>query len=521
MKKRILFMAMSLTLLLAMFTVSASAAKYEPQFNDEAEILYELGLFRGTGVNEDGSPVFALEQPATRMQGLIMLIRLLGEEEEALAYEGECPFTDVSGNSAKYAAYAYSKGYTGGTSATTFGNGPLKSNAFLTFVLRALGYDDGAGDFTYSTAILLAEKLNLITRGEYVNGSAALYRDSCAQIAYNALLTKPKGEQEMLVQLLLNEGVVEEAAVAATSITEEKPVYSEVQDYEGWHAFHDGYMAQRVREAAKRQAKCYGFDEDMGWVADPDTKEEFINNMLCCFMVGDYGLEHLTVRDMAFAQEMYNYFDINRVQICSSFAELMGAFVNPEVDWQCVGLQDEEQGYYCAQFHLCIPNAPFTNEELYEQQLAAVEEAYRIQRSMNEEFILEGEDPIYIARLYYNYMQKGGYEIGDHYYSVDRQKIIKNDTAYACLINKRANCLGRAIAYTMLMNLEGIDVQTVHCYFTFSPENEKHVLNIFTVNGMEFVCDWYNALPIMPIEMSYNWLRYSPLSLEIARARMA
>ena len=519
MKKRLCLLIASLTLLLSVFTVSASAA--EVQFEDEAEILHELGLFYGTGVNEDGSPVFALDKPATRMQGLIMLIRLLGEEEEALAYEGECPFTDVSGNSAKYAAYAYSKGYTGGTSATTFGNGPLKSNAFLTFVLRALGYDDGEGDFTYSTAILLAEKLNLITRGEYVNGSATLYRDACVQIAYNALLTKPKGEQEKLVQLLLNEGAVEEAAVAATSITEEVPVYSAQRDYEGWHVFHDNYMDQRVREAAKRQAKCYGFDEDMGWVADPDTKEEFINNMLGCFMVGDYGLENLTVRDAAFAQEMYTYFEINRVQLCSSFAELMGAFVNPQVDWQYIGLQDKDQGYYCAKFHLCIPDSPYTNEELYEQQLAAVEEAYRIHRSMNEEIILKDADPIFIARVYYNFLRQGEYETGDSLGSVDRQDIIRNDTAYACLVNKRANCLGRAAAYTMLMNLEGVDVQTVHCYFTFSPQNEKHVLNLFVVNGIEMVCDWYNALPIMPMEMSYNWVRYSPLSLEIARVRTA
>ncbi|MBR2482059.1 MAG: S-layer homology domain-containing protein, partial [Oscillospiraceae bacterium] len=127
MKKRLSMLAMTLVLVLAVFTVSASAAVYEPQFTDEAEILYDLGLFRGTGTNADGSPDFALEKPATRMQGLIMLIRLLGEEEEALAYEGPCPFTDVSGNSAKYAAYAYSKGYTSGTSATTFGNGALKS----------------------------------------------------------------------------------------------------------------------------------------------------------------------------------------------------------------------------------------------------------------------------------------------------------------------------------------------------------------------------------------------------------
>lgn len=522
MKKQLSLLVMSLTLLTALFSISAAAAADEPQFSDEAEVLYELGLFRGTGASEDGSPVFALEKPATRMQGLIMLIRLLGEEEEALAFEGECPFTDVSGDAAKYAAYAYSKGYTSGTDAATFGNGPLKSNAFLTFVLRALGYDDRAGDFTYSTAILLAEKIELITRGEYVNGSATLYRDACVQIAYNALLTEPNGEEQMLVQLLLEDGAVTETAVAATSITEEKPVYSERLDYEGWHLFHDQYMDKRVRAVAKEQAKCYGFDENMGWVSDPDTKEEFINNVLGCFMVGDYGLEHLTVRNKAFADEMYLYFGENRVLICSSFAELMGAFVNPEVDWRFYTLQDEKNGYSCTQYHLCIPGAPLSNEEIYQQQQQAVAEALRINEALHKsEEIIDGMDPIRVARIYYNYLQWRDCEVGEHYHNISRQETMKNDTAYACLINKRANCLGRAAAYTMLLNIEGLDVQTVHCWFLSSPEEEKHVLNRLVVGEQEYVCDWYNRLPIMPLEMSYNWLRYSNLSLEIARARAA
>lgn len=528
MKKRISMLAMSLVLVLAVFTVSASAAVYEPEFTDEAEVLYDLGLFRGTGVNEDGTPIFALEKPATRMQGLIMLIRLLGEEEEALAYEGPCPFTDVSGNSAKYAAYAYSKGYTSGTSATTFGNSALKSNAFLTFVLRALGYDDQAGDFTYSTAILLAEKIELITRGEYVNGSATLHRDACAQIAYNALLTEPKGEEKMLVEHLLESGAVTEEAVTATAITEAKPAYSEDLDYEGWHVFHDQYMDKRVRAIAQKQAKFYGLDENMGWVTDPDTKEEFINNMLGCFMVGDYNLDNLTIRNDAFAREMHLYFKGSRMELCSSFAELMGAFVNPEVEWLVYTLKDEPRGYSCTQFHLCVPDAPLSNEELYQQQQAAVAEVQRIYNTMHaSEEIVSGDqisagmDPIRIARIYYNFMQTGGYTVGDNYQNISRQDTMKNDTAYACLINKRANCLGRAAAYTMLLNLEGIDVQTVHCRFVFSPDNERHVLNRFVVGDQEYICDWYNRLPIMPLEMSYNWLRYSNLSLEIARTRAA
>ena len=213
MKKRITSLVLCLIMVLAM-AVPASAA-YAPQHTAKAEILYELGLFRGTGTNPDGTPIFALDKTATRMQGLIMLIRLLGEEEAALAYEGDCPFTDVSGNSAKYAAYAYSKGYTAGTTATTFGNGPLKANAFLTFTLRALGYNDKTGDFTYGTAYLKAAEIGLIAEGECADQSVGIYRDICAYVAHNALVTKVKGGGK-LVDKLIASGAVD-AKKAETS----------------------------------------------------------------------------------------------------------------------------------------------------------------------------------------------------------------------------------------------------------------------------------------------------------------
>ena len=49
-----------------------------------AEELYDLGLFKGTG-NVGGKPVFELERTMTREEALVMLIRLLGKEKEALA----------------------------------------------------------------------------------------------------------------------------------------------------------------------------------------------------------------------------------------------------------------------------------------------------------------------------------------------------------------------------------------------------------------------------------------------------
>lgn len=69
----------------------------------EAVDLYELGLFAGTDKG------FVLEEIPTRLQGIIMLIRVMGEEEEARNCTYTHPFTDVPAWGDRYVAWAYAK----------------------------------------------------------------------------------------------------------------------------------------------------------------------------------------------------------------------------------------------------------------------------------------------------------------------------------------------------------------------------------------------------------------------------
>ncbi|MFR4973557.1 MAG: hypothetical protein ACLUB2_09295, partial [Butyricicoccus pullicaecorum] len=63
-------------------------------YTASADVLYELGLFRGAGVDRFGRPVYELEEPCTRAEAAVMLVRLLGLEEEAKEAAGT-PFTDL------------------------------------------------------------------------------------------------------------------------------------------------------------------------------------------------------------------------------------------------------------------------------------------------------------------------------------------------------------------------------------------------------------------------------------------
>jgi len=168
-----------------------------------AEELYKLGLFRGTGTDADGKPIFSLENPLTRLQALILTIRLLGLEEEALAYTGPNPFKDVTYSAnVPYVAYAYSMGITKGVSATAFSpDRHVSCREFTTFLLRILGYsDDTGGDFEYLAALDMALSIEMYDEETLADIDSGVFLRGDAVIAMvRALLTPIKGSDETLL----------------------------------------------------------------------------------------------------------------------------------------------------------------------------------------------------------------------------------------------------------------------------------------------------------------------------------
>lgn len=135
-------------------------------YNAMASALKTLHLFKGsfTGYGEG----FDLEVAPTRLQALIMFIRVLGEEEQALAWTGTTPFTDIAKGSdaEKYVGYAYSKGYTNGYSATQFKPaGAVNAYQYTEFVLRAMGYSSAANTNLADT-LPRAQNAGVLTAGE-------------------------------------------------------------------------------------------------------------------------------------------------------------------------------------------------------------------------------------------------------------------------------------------------------------------------------------------------------------------
>ena len=216
--KRFLTILLTTLALAGLLCVSASASS----FDGPAAELSAIGMLKG------GSGGFDLDKAPTRSQAAIMLVRLYGAEEEAkAAYAAgdlQCPFTDVNGTAAPFAAWLKDKGLASGTSETTFGGSePCSAKAYTIFLLRALGYQDNV-DFTAANAQEFAMGLGLLDTSAL---TGKFLRDDLAAMTYQALGMDRKDGDTYLLASLIESGAVD--AAAAKPMTDKIEAYRALQ----------------------------------------------------------------------------------------------------------------------------------------------------------------------------------------------------------------------------------------------------------------------------------------------------
>lgn len=169
----------------------------------EETLAYELkslGLFNG--VSETN---FDLEREPTRVEALVILIRVLGKEQEAIGCTWYHPFNDVPAWADNYVGYAYENGLTNGISDTEFGEGNAGAGTFLTFVLRALGYSDTNGeDFSWRDPYTLSREVGILPNCVNVD---EFWRSDVASVSYTALGACLKNSTETLAEKLISADV--------------------------------------------------------------------------------------------------------------------------------------------------------------------------------------------------------------------------------------------------------------------------------------------------------------------------
>lgn len=182
-----------------------------------AEGLKALGLFKGVGTNADGTTNFDLNRAPTRSEAVVLLIRLLGQDAQASAYPANYPHDDVADWAKGYITYAFDEGITNGVGGGVFGEGTATANQFVTFVLRAMGYEDeskGGTDFSWQDPWTLAESLGIVLSP---NDKENFTRGVAVRVMEIALRNSMKGGTRLYEKLAADGVFTEEQYLAAMS----------------------------------------------------------------------------------------------------------------------------------------------------------------------------------------------------------------------------------------------------------------------------------------------------------------
>ena len=198
-------------LLLTLTLLTSAAWAYTPEEKAAADDLFARGLFYGTDTG------YELDRDLNRQEAVALLVRLVGRETPALSGNYTASFADVAPWATGYVGYAEQMGLAAGYDVGTFGAyDPVTPAQYVTFLLRALGYSDAAGDFTWLDPWSLAGDLKLAVSGEY---TAPLTRGGAVLLSRRALDLPMKGTDEPLADhLALNDQSKQDTALTPAQI---------------------------------------------------------------------------------------------------------------------------------------------------------------------------------------------------------------------------------------------------------------------------------------------------------------
>jgi hypothetical protein len=171
-------------------------------------------LFVGTGNDAVGNPVYSLDRNLTRIDALVLIIRLFGTEKVALEFDGANPFKDVPDWAERYASYAFSSGITVGVNSEHTLLDPGRNvtyKEFTAFLLRALNYFEAQGDFEFDLALEKALEIQLYNSIS-VYGQSNFLRGNAAEAMVRALLTPLKSTETGLLESLVQRGAIDKKA---------------------------------------------------------------------------------------------------------------------------------------------------------------------------------------------------------------------------------------------------------------------------------------------------------------------
>lgn len=222
--KRYLSIAIAIAMMVTLMAPAMAATETASMYSSEASKLNDMGLYKGIDTNTFNPD---LASTLDRQTGAVMLLRMFGLEQEALATDESDAKATLSAkfkDAAKVAPWAVKqvafavdagviKGYPDGNFNPT---GLLKGSEYCTLVLKQLGYEvpkfEEVGAQFATVAGLTA------TEAAAFGVNAAIKKDMLVGISFKALTINEDSKTTTLIDRLIKEGTVTEAAAVAAGI---------------------------------------------------------------------------------------------------------------------------------------------------------------------------------------------------------------------------------------------------------------------------------------------------------------
>lgn len=218
--------------------------------DDAAIRLYFLDMITGTGTEKDGSVSFDLQRDLTRLEAVVMAVRLMGLEDSALAGGYTHPYTDVPEWASGYVGCLYSFGLLEISDAGLFlPQAPASLASFMSYMLYALGYRMADGDYNLMTVVSQARSAGICQTAE----DEPLTRGAAVVAMYNTLRANIRASSMLLSEKLVQEGKMAYADAVFllwSTDKEETKTYLDAVGYSSEWIIPDGYYTIRTADGS-------------------------------------------------------------------------------------------------------------------------------------------------------------------------------------------------------------------------------------------------------------------------------
>jgi len=196
-----------------MMPISVSA------LSQEAQICRDLGIILG---GDEGVNDAYMSSRCTRLQGAIMLLRLMQLEDTAFAYTRGDDFTDTSDygwvqgrNLMRYLKDNSGVGFSGYPDGTFKPSDPFTAQQYYKVLLEVLGYQANI-DYTWNEVFDLSASLGFSS----IHNVDVLTMEDVAKATVEALKIKSKGDSRTLSEKLVDDNVISESIAVQYGLLE-------------------------------------------------------------------------------------------------------------------------------------------------------------------------------------------------------------------------------------------------------------------------------------------------------------